>query len=121
MTALEEAFQQILGFIPTYMRAPYLYMNSVVLQAMTDLGYHVIGASIDTKDYENDDPGTSWRSFEKFKVELDAGGTVVLAHDTHENTATVLVDNLLAECDRRGLRREFLDLSFVLDVLYCTS
>ncbi|KAJ5776047.1 uncharacterized protein N7511_001058 [Penicillium nucicola] len=103
MTALEEAFQHILGFIPTYMRAPYLYTNPVVLQAMTDLGYHVVGASIDTKDYENDDPGTSWRSFERFKVELDAGGNVVLAHDSHENTVTVLVDNLLGEIERRGL------------------
>ncbi|KAJ5990944.1 hypothetical protein N7522_011151 [Penicillium canescens] len=103
MTALEEAFLQILSFIPTYMRAPYLYMNAVVLQAMADLGYHVIGASIDTKDYENDDPGVIWRSFEKFKVELDAGGNVVLAHDSHENTVAVLVDNILEEVERRGL------------------
>ncbi|OQD79158.1 hypothetical protein PENANT_c059G02149 [Penicillium antarcticum] len=112
MTALEEAFQHILGFIPTYMRAPYLYMNPVVLQAMTDLEYHVIGASIDTKDYENDDPGTSWRSFERFKVGLDAGGNVVLAHDSHENTVAVLVDNLLGEVKSRGLSREFLLLVF---------
>jgi peptidoglycan/xylan/chitin deacetylase (PgdA/CDA1 family) len=114
MTALEEAFLQILGFIPTYMRAPYLYMNAVVLQAMTDLGYHVIGASIDTKDYENDDPGKSWRSFEKFKFELDAGGNVVLAHDSHENTVAVLVDNILEEVERRGLSRGFL-----LSSLFC--
>lgn len=103
MTQLEEAFSRILGFFPTYMRTPYLMFNDIVLTAMNDLGYHVIGASIDTKDFENDHPDLSWRSFEKFRAELDAGGTIVLAHDTHCNTVEVLVDNMLAEIEARGL------------------
>ncbi|KAJ5216960.1 hypothetical protein N7468_009968 [Penicillium chermesinum] len=90
MTTLEDAFLRILGVYPTYMRIPYFAFNGVVLAAMTDLGYHVIGASVDTKDYENDDPELSYRSFEKFCTELDAGGNVVLAHDTHQTTARVL-------------------------------
>lgn len=104
MIQLEQAFLRIVGFYPTYMRTPYLMFNGVVLQAMADLGYHVIGASIDTKDYENDDPGRSWMSFEKFKAELDAGGNIVLAHDVHQTTVEVLVDNMLAEIGRRGLK-----------------
>lgn len=107
MTHLEEAFTSILGFYPTYMRTPFLFFNDVVLSAMSDLGYHVIGASVDTKDYENDDPAWSWRSFEKFKAELGAGGNIVLAHDVHRTTVELLVENMLAEVGARGLRSEF--------------
>ncbi|KAJ5155244.1 hypothetical protein N7492_008047 [Penicillium capsulatum] len=103
MTQLEDAFSRIVGFFPTYMRTPYLMFNDVVLTAMNDLGYHVIGASIDTKDFENDHPERSWVSFEKFRGELDTGGTIVLAHDTHETTVEVLVDNMLDEIEMRGL------------------
>ncbi|KAJ5653147.1 hypothetical protein N7490_000150 [Penicillium lividum] len=94
MTNLEDAFMRILGFYPAYMRAPYLMVTADVLKAMTALQYHIIGASIDTKDYENDHPDHSWRSFEKFRAELDAGGTIVLAHDTHQTTVEILVDNI---------------------------
>ncbi|KAJ5796592.1 CAZyme family CE4 [Penicillium psychrosexuale] len=104
MTILEEAFIRILGFFPTYMRPPFLRHTPVVLGAMADLGYHVIGASVDTKDYENDNPDTNWVSFEKFKREVDAGGTIVLAHDSHQHTVEILVDNMLADVQRRGLR-----------------
>lgn len=104
MTILEEAFIRILGVYPTYMRIPFFAFNGIVLTAMTDLGYHVVSASVDTKDYENDDPELSYRSFEKFRNELNAGGTIVLAHDTHQTTAQVLVDNMLNEIESRGLQ-----------------
>lgn len=113
MTRLEESFIRLLGFFPTYMRTPYLFFNGAVLSAMADLGYHVIGASVDTKDYENDDPGLSWRSFEKFRAELGAGGTIVLAHDVHRTTVEVLVDNMLKEIRMRGLRSKSLSFFFL--------
>ncbi|EKV13114.1 Polysaccharide deacetylase family protein [Penicillium digitatum PHI26] len=103
MIILEEAFMRILGFFPTYMRPPFLRHTPVVLGVMADLGYHVIGASVDTKDYENDNPETNWVSFEKFKREVDAGGTIVLAHDAHQYTVEILVENMLADIERRGL------------------
>lgn len=107
MATLENSFSNLLGFYPTYMRFPYLHTSPESLSAMADLGYRVIGASVDTKDYENDDPGLSWRSFEKFKAELSAGGTIVLAHDTHQTTAQVLIHNMLQEIERRGLKSMF--------------
>ncbi|KAJ5129288.1 Glycoside hydrolase/deacetylase beta/alpha-barrel [Penicillium bovifimosum] len=103
MTTLEEAFVHILGFFPTYMRLPFLRHSPLVLTAMADLQYHVIGASVDTKDYEHDDPVSNWISFEKFKAEVDAGGSVVLAHDAHQYTVELLVVNMLEEVERRGL------------------
>jgi peptidoglycan/xylan/chitin deacetylase (PgdA/CDA1 family) len=116
MTLLEETFMHILGFFPTYMRPPFLRHTPVVLGAMADLGYHVIGASVDTKDYENDNPDTNWVSFEKFSREVDAGGTIVLAHDSHQHTVEILVDNMLADVERRGLSRRFL-----FSLCFCTS
>ncbi|CAI7619908.1 unnamed protein product [Penicillium glandicola] len=103
MTMLEEAFVRILGFFPTYMRPPFLIYTPVVLGAMADLGYHVIGVSVDTKDYENDNPDTNWISFDKFVGEVDAGGSIVLAHDVYQYTVELLVDNMLADVERRGL------------------
>lgn len=107
MTALESAFDRILGLHPTYMRAPYLAHDDEVLAVMAELGYHVVGASVDTKDYEYDDPGTNWRAFERFLDGLNAGGTVVLAHDSHRNTVEILVDHMLAEIEMRGLSGKF--------------
>lgn len=104
MTELESAFVQIMGRFPTYMRPPYLAVNSVVLSAMAQLGYHVIGASIDTKDYENDNPAAIQNSLVKFRNELNAGGTIVLAHDVHQNTVDTLVQAMIDEVSARGLR-----------------
>lgn len=107
MTSLEEAFIQILGGFPVYMRPPYLAVDGVVLQVMTDLGYHVVHASVDTKDYENDSPELIGRSLDKFRAELDAGGTIVLAHDVHQMTVVSLVQPMLDEIRARGLRGLF--------------
>lgn len=104
MTQLEDAFMQVLGFYPTYMRPPFLAFNGLVLSAMGDLGYHVISASIDTKDYENDHPDLIPRSFEKFRAELDAGGSIILSHDVHDQTVHTLTRAMLEEIRTRGLQ-----------------
>ncbi|KAF7161808.1 hypothetical protein CNMCM5623_007273 [Aspergillus felis] len=104
MTQLEDAFMQVLGFYPTYMRPPFLAFNGLVLSAMGDLGYHVISASIDTKDYENDHPDLISRSFEKFRNELNAGGNIILSHDVHEQTVHTLTRAMLEEIRARGLQ-----------------
>lgn len=101
---LETAFQQTIGRVPTYMRPPYLFVNGLVLSVMADMGYHVIGASVDTKDYENNMPELIHRSFEKFRAELNAGGTIVLAHDVHRQTVEHLVQAMLNDVRARGLR-----------------
>ncbi|KAL4941835.1 hypothetical protein BDV06DRAFT_173240 [Aspergillus oleicola] len=104
MTSLEAAFKAAVGVTPTYMRPPYLSTNDYVLGVMAELGYHVIGASVDTKDYENDHPDLIGRSVEKFNRELDQGGTIVLAHDVHEQTVRTLTRIMLEEVYERGLQ-----------------
>ncbi|KAL4785293.1 hypothetical protein BJX76DRAFT_356313 [Aspergillus varians] len=104
MTLLESAFAEAVGVIPTYMRPPYLAADDYVLGVMADLGYHVIGASVDTKDYENDHPDLIGRSVAKFNRELDQGGTIVLSHDVHEQTVHTLTHIMLDEIYERGLQ-----------------
>lgn len=104
MLALEGAFMQIIGRIPTYMRPPFLAVDGAVLAAMGQLGYHVIGASIDTKDYENDNPAAIQNSLVRFRDQLNAGGTISLAHDVRQWTVEVLVQAMIDEVSARGLR-----------------
>ncbi|KAL3476963.1 hypothetical protein BJX99DRAFT_226838 [Aspergillus californicus] len=104
MTQLEADFSQAVGVIPNYMRPPYLAANDYVLSVMADLGYHVIGASVDTKDYENDHPDLIGRSVERFNRELDEGGSIILAHDIHEQTVRTLTHIMLEEIYDRGLQ-----------------
>lgn len=106
MTTLESAFADAVGLVPTYMRPPYLAVNDYVLSVMGDLGYHVIGASIDTKDYENDHPDLIGRSVAKFNRELDQGGTIILSHDIHEQTVRTLTHIMLDEIYERGMMRK---------------
>lgn len=94
-----------IGLIPTYMRPPFLAVDGLVLATMAELGYHVIGASTDTKDYENDTPDRVWVSMEKFQNEVSAGGTIVLAHDVHETTVNILAQYMMDEVRARGLER----------------
>ncbi|KAI9375207.1 hypothetical protein BJX61DRAFT_193579 [Aspergillus egyptiacus] len=103
MTSLESVFSEAAGVIPSYMRPPYLAANDYVLGVMADLGYHVIGASVDTKDYENDHPDLIGNSIAKFNRELDQGGSIVLAHDIHEQTVRTLAHIMLDEVYERGL------------------
>ncbi|KAE8380291.1 hypothetical protein BDV26DRAFT_279654 [Aspergillus bertholletiae] len=104
MTGLEGILQSAMGDIPTYMRPPYFEVNDQVLETMKQLGYKVIEASIDTKDYENNDPTRIDRSYEKFINELNAGGSIVLAHDIHEQTVVNLARRMMEQIKARGLK-----------------
>ncbi|PWY87179.1 glycoside hydrolase/deacetylase [Aspergillus sclerotioniger CBS 115572] len=103
MGALESLFRNIIGVVPTYMRPPFLAVDGRVLAVMAELGYNVVGASVDTKDFENNDPWLIYESVRRFLAGVDAGGSIVLAHDTHAQTVFTLTRAMLEEVARRGL------------------
>ncbi|KAJ0414046.1 hypothetical protein BJY00DRAFT_319228 [Aspergillus carlsbadensis] len=103
MTRLEQILIPIIGEVPTYMRPPYFDVSAEVLDTMCDLGYKVVTASIDTKDYEHDSEDGICVSYDKFVNELDAGGSIVLSHDTHYWTGEALLERMLVEISERGL------------------
>ncbi|KAL2861826.1 hypothetical protein BJX68DRAFT_260628 [Aspergillus pseudodeflectus] len=105
MTSLDAVIRPALGVTPSYMRPPYLEVNDLVLQVMRDYDYRVISTSVDTKDYENQDANAIINtSFQLFLDQLNAGGSIVLAHDIHYWTVASLAERMLEEVNARGLR-----------------
>ncbi|KAL4938529.1 hypothetical protein BDV06DRAFT_231696 [Aspergillus oleicola] len=104
MTRLDDVIRPALGVVPSYMRPPYLETSAAMLQTMADMNYRVISASIDTKDYENQDANAIINvAFQNFVDQLNAGGSIVLSHDIHYWTVASLAERMLQEVQTRGL------------------
>ncbi|KAJ6436554.1 mutator-like element [Purpureocillium lavendulum] len=92
----EMALRNLFGWIPTYARPPYLECTakSGCPDLLGNLGYHVITSNIDTKDYLNGGPYQVQKSKDLFAAGISTESTknsyIVLAHDTHSQTATNL-------------------------------
>ena len=78
---------------------------------MTELGYHVIQAGIDTLDWANDSQDGIQTSVQRFKDGLSAGGSIELSHDVHQWAANVLVQAMIDEVKNRGLRGMIISVS----------
>ncbi len=64
----------------------------------------MVQAGIDTLDWANDSQAGIQTSVQRFVDGLDAGGSLELSHDVHQCTANVLVQAMIDEVQRRGLR-----------------
>ncbi|EFQ99339.1 hypothetical protein MGYG_02352 [Nannizzia gypsea CBS 118893] len=105
MKKLDDILAPIIdGHRPTYMRAPYFAYSDTVYKTMAELQYHMIDANIDTKDYEHATPEGVPISVANFKKGLDAGGSITLCHDVHQTTVEMLMQQLLDEVKKRGLK-----------------
>ncbi|KAL7959283.1 carbohydrate esterase family 4 protein [Trichoderma compactum] len=106
----EMAFRNIFGFVPTYMRPPFLECGSSsgCLDTMEELGYHVISTNLDTKDYENDDPVLIQKSKDKFSTtqstDESSHSYIVLAHDVHYQTVVTLAKYMIETSRERGYK-----------------
>ncbi|EFQ32771.1 polysaccharide deacetylase [Colletotrichum graminicola] len=104
MTSLEDTLINIVGKYPTYMRPPYFSWNDNTLSILKALEYHVIHADIDSLDYANNSPLGNLTSVGIFEKGVDAGGSIALAHDVHQNTAEYLVPEFLRIIKEKNLR-----------------
>ncbi|KAH6969558.1 hypothetical protein HG530_005373 [Fusarium avenaceum] len=95
MTRLEADFLSIVGKWPTYMRAPYFSTNANTLSVMKTLGYHVIGADVDSLDWEYNTPAETDTALKLFKAGITKGGSIALFHDVHQNTVRNLMPKVL--------------------------
>ena len=100
MTKLEDGLTDVIGKIPTYMRPPFFSWSDENLETLGDMGYRVIHADVDTLDWELDYDAAK----ANFDAGIDTGGSIVLAHDVHENTAGILVPYMIQGLKERGLR-----------------
>lgn len=104
MLSNEEAFLNIFGFYPTYMRPPYGSCERGCLDRMAGLGYHVINWNVDTQDWAHQDNiGESMANFDQ-AVEGDPGANsyIVLAHDIHGQTVYALANYMIETALARG-------------------
>ncbi|KAF9775246.1 hypothetical protein IL306_006671 [Fusarium sp. DS 682] len=106
----EMAFRNLFGWIPTYMRPPYLDCDAAsgCLGLMKQLGYHVINTNLDTKDYEYDGPDLIQSAKDKYSaaVSSNSGSNnyIVLAHDVHEQTVHNLTSYMIQTARNRGYK-----------------
>ncbi|RMJ18957.1 hypothetical protein CDV36_001353 [Fusarium kuroshium] len=106
----EMALRNIFGWIPTYMRPPYLecISRSGCLDLMEELGYHVVNNNIDTKDYQYDSPDLIQFAKDRYSdgvsSDSDNNAYIVLAHDVHQLTVTELTAYMIETAQDRGYR-----------------
>lgn len=98
----EIAFNNILGFFPTYMRPPYSDCDSAsgCESDMKNLGYHVIYFDLDTEDYLMDSPTLIQNSKNFFEGNISTsnpsnGNWLVIGHDIHNQTANNLTEYMV--------------------------
>jgi peptidoglycan/xylan/chitin deacetylase (PgdA/CDA1 family) len=106
----EMVIRNILGFFPTYARAPFLSCtrSTGCLGLFGELGYHVTDINVDTKDFEFDDPALIQNAKDRFDalVSRDAASNsyIVLAHDVQRQTVTNLTQYMVETARDRGYR-----------------
>ena len=100
----EMALRNILGFIPTYFRPPYVDCDDACHATLGELGYHSIYYDIDTFDYENDAADLIQTSKNNFAAYIDPKPTNALSleHDTHYQTVYNLTAFLLQTIAANG-------------------
>lgn len=105
---LEQAFTNVIGKRPTYLRPPYASCSSDCLSEMEQLGYHVVNFDVDTKDYLYNRPGEIQAAMHNFATALGSqqakGSILVLSHDVYRQTAEALVPFMLQKIREAGYR-----------------
>lgn len=102
MQQVEQAFVNMFGKKPAYMRPPYLETGGSVLSVMAALGYTVITDDVDSEDWNGATPAASEAKFSA----AGAGGVghVSLMHETYATTVNELTPWLLSWAKTNGLR-----------------
>ncbi|KAK2001398.1 polysaccharide deacetylase [Colletotrichum falcatum] len=106
----EMSFRNLFGWIPTYMRPPYLECDagSGCQNLLRTLGYHIINVNIDTKDYMYDSPETIQTAKDRFSSGVStntaANSYIELSHDVHYQTVFNLTQFMIDTAKARGYR-----------------
>ncbi|KAG6023316.1 hypothetical protein E4U40_004043 [Claviceps sp. LM458 group G5] len=112
----EMALRNIFGWIPTYLRPPFLECDDTKTGDGTEScqdflareGYHAISVNLDSKDYENDDPALIQISKDRISSGLSEDAAhnsyIILFHDVHEQTVHSLARFVLDLVKERGYK-----------------
>ncbi|CAK7218751.1 hypothetical protein SBRCBS47491_003616 [Sporothrix bragantina] len=103
----EIAFNDILGFFPTYMRPPFSICESACQKTLSELGYHVTYFDLDTEGYLNDDPKLIQNSKNIWDQAMASAKPansqyLMIEHDIHYQTVYNLTDYVLTSLFAKG-------------------
>ncbi|KAJ4413519.1 hypothetical protein N0V82_008506 [Gnomoniopsis sp. IMI 355080] len=102
MTKNEQAFVNIFGKKPAYMRPPYLETGGSVVSVMTQLGYKIITNDVDSQDWNGASVATSESKFTA--AGASGNGHIPLMHETYQSTATTLTTWLINWAKQNNLK-----------------
>ncbi|KAI5863852.1 carbohydrate esterase family 4 protein [Durotheca rogersii] len=94
MERVEQAFVNIFGRKPQYVRPPYLETGGQFLGVMRELNYTVVTNDVDAGDWNNQSPQQSQQRFQQAGAAGD--GHIPLMHETYQGTVTTLTSWLIA-------------------------
>ncbi|XXG99546.1 hypothetical protein Hte_005885 [Hypoxylon texense] len=100
----DQAFRNVLGFTPTYMRPPKGRCGKSCLEDMKALKYHTITWDINPEDWKYNSEDTWNETASRFDRDLSAGGSIAVCHDVEVYTARKLVPHMISELKKRGLK-----------------
>ncbi|KAJ8111207.1 hypothetical protein ONZ43_g5676 [Nemania bipapillata] len=106
----EIAFNDILGYFPTYMRPPYsICPTNTCGSQLATLGYHVVYFDLDTEGYLNDDPIDIQTSKDIWDDTVPGtnpcrSNFLQIEHDIHYQTVYNLTDYVLTSLFKSGYR-----------------
>ncbi|KAI0879716.1 carbohydrate esterase family 4 protein [Hypoxylon argillaceum] len=106
----EIAFNDILGYFPTYMRPPYsICPTNTCGSQLATLGYHVVYFDLDTEGYLNDDPVDIQNSKDIWDDTVPGtnpcrNNFLQIEHDIHYQTVYNLTDYVLTSLFKSGYR-----------------
>lgn len=102
MTKNEQAFVNIFGKKPAYMRPPYLETGGSVISVMKSLGYKIITDDVDSQDWNGASVATSESKFTA--AGASGNGHIPLMHETYQSTATTLTTWLINWAKQNNLK-----------------
>ncbi|KAI0022011.1 carbohydrate-binding module family 18 [Xylariomycetidae sp. FL0641] len=105
----EIAFNDILGYFPTYMRPPYSICPTACQRQLADLGYHAVYFDLDTEGYLHDDASQIQTSKDIWDDAVDGSSPcqdsyLQIEHDIHYQTVYNLTEFILESLFDHGYR-----------------
>ncbi|KAL2161756.1 hypothetical protein VTH06DRAFT_7538 [Thermothelomyces fergusii] len=102
MTKLEDAFVNLIGKKPAYVRPPFLETGGQVLPVLGQMGYKVITNDVDSGDWNGYSPQQSQQAFQW--AGAGGNGHIPLMHETYDSTVNVLTPWLINWARQNNLR-----------------
>lgn len=102
MEKVEQAFVNIFGKKPQYMRPPYLETGGQFLNVMRQMNYTVITDDVDAGDWNNQSPQQSQQKFQQ--AGAGGNGHIPLMHETYQGTVTTLTNWLIEWAKTNNLK-----------------